>query len=143
MLLGLCLACVAGCEPLTYSRDSKLDFSLYRTAAVNVNDGDIGRTDYLIEELQDVSGFQEIHRASDGPADVLVEVWFDVETTTSVDSDGNTSTDYDATAEYSAIDTNDYVLFQDTTTDSSISYEETIEDVLDEVAQAFMRPYRI
>jgi hypothetical protein len=128
---------------LTYSRESKLDFSRYRTAAVDVNDGDIGRTDYLIDELESVSGFREVHRKGEGQADVFIDVWFDVAVTTSVDSDGNTSTNYDGTAEFTAFDATSAVLFTDSASDSSFTYEETIEDVLDEVAHAFMGPYRI
>ncbi|MGC4063922.1 MAG: hypothetical protein QM784_04660 [Polyangiaceae bacterium] len=142
-LLVACIAYVSGCEPLTYSRDSKLDFSRYRTAAVDVNDGDIERTDYLVDELVSVSGFQEVHRESDGPADVFIDVWFDIAVTTSVDSDGNTSTDYDGTANYTATDAHGAILFTDSESDSSFSYEETIEDVLDEVAHMFMGSYRI
>lgn len=140
VLVGLGGSC--GCEPLTYSREAVVDFARYRSIAAVVNGGNQTYTSYLVQELDTVSGFEQVS-SEPSKADVHLSVALDVEINTWIDSDGNVHVDYNGTASYVATDRDGVELLSGDTTDSSYSYGETAEDLLDEVAAQFMAPYRI
>jgi hypothetical protein len=140
MLAAACVAltCATSCAPLTFSKEEAIDYSDYPTVRVEVWIGSYENQDaaqYLVEELQESSGFDEIvfgpRMASD--AVLIVDVWV-----TQVDEDK-----FESSASYELIDSQRRLVDRGEVDDESVSAREAVEDVLDEVALHYHRPYRI
>jgi hypothetical protein len=140
LLLGL--GAVAGCAPLTFSEPARLDFSVYRSVRVAVVPSftdSAYATDYLAHELRQDSGFERVTTDAAQRVDLALSVQVDV--TSDVDVDGEIQ--YRGQAEYIATSALGAVVSRGREEDHSASADEVVEDVLDEVALQFLRPFRL
>ena len=82
----LALFCLVlnGCVPLTLSREAAIDFEAYKTIRVEVNIESFEQ--YIVGELSDVSGFQNV--TSNPNQDVDAVLYIDILDTDSDYSDG-------------------------------------------------------
>lgn len=139
-LLALSLV-TFGCAPLTFSEPGAIDFDRYRSVFVDVNPGDPDPTlaEHLAKELRDVSGFERVTTDPDEAVDLLLTV--DVYVDITIDEDDNVS--YEGVGEFTARTPGGAIVDSGAEDDSSYSYEETEEDVLDEIALHYIAPYRL
>lgn len=133
-----------GCVPLTFSEPGAIDFERYRSVFVDVNPGELDPTpsEYLAQELREVSGFERVTTDPGEVVDLLLTVEVYVDIVVKEDEDGS-SVEYDGIGEYTARTPGGSVVDSGAEDDSSISYEETQEDVLDEIALHYIAPYRL
>ncbi len=139
LFLATLVFSLASCAELDISHDGAVDFSRYKTVAVDVDSdylGDGTATSYLIHELNDVSGFEKAVSLST-TADLTLSVW--VQVSSYQDSDGYLN--YVADVHYQATTPTGETLVDDTVSDTSGSPSEAEEDALDEVARVFIPPY--
>ena len=134
----IALSCAMGCAPLTFSKDEVIDFSAYPAVRVEVRVGPqehLGATAYLAKALRESSGFEEISYDSRVAydAELLVDVMV-----TAVGDDK-----FEAGATYRLIDAEGRIIDDGEIDDRSWSSLEAREDVLDEIALHYHRPYRI
>jgi hypothetical protein len=133
-----------GCAPLTFSQPGAIDFDRYRSVFVDVNPGELDPTpsEHLASELREISGFERVTTDPNESVDLLltVEVYVDV---TITENDDGTSVEYDGLGEFTARTPNGAVVDRGAEDDSSAGYEETQEDVLDEIALHYVAPYRL
>ncbi|MBU0550995.1 hypothetical protein KKF91_21240 [Myxococcota bacterium] len=152
-------ALLVGCMPMTLSHKGNIDFKRYRAVYVQpialTGDGVFPGNDgasqaYLIDALQRDSGFSEVVGNPNALVDVVLAVSIDVDR--SIDySDDNDDDDYNYGSEYEyeaqlrfvLRTTNGVVLAEGSESESSRDYKEAMEDVMDDVALYFLRPYRI
>lgn len=140
--LALVLGASVACAPLTFSESPVLDFESYRSVRVEVVPSftDPGyATQYLADELAGSSGFEQVTTHPSERVDLVLEV--QVAVTSELDSDGELS--YEAEAEYVATTPRGVLVVRGSEDDTSASPTEVVEDVLDEVALRFIRPYRL
>jgi hypothetical protein len=132
------------CAPLTFSEPGALDFDRYRVARV-AGDG----ADYLARELAETSGFEAVTTDRSAQVDLVIDVaaYTEEKTTCTCDCDcgGDCAceSDYAATASFVASTPAGVVVDRGSVNDASESELEAVQDVLDEVALHFIRPYRL
>jgi hypothetical protein len=143
VLVGCFAWLTAGCQPLTYSHDGVVNFDRYRKVFVEVSGESQWFTDYLAAELWERSGFESVTTRVDASVDAFLSVSLETTTGTTTDSDGNTIPNYTSVATYVAHGANERVLCSGEEEDTNTSYEESVEDALDEIALVFRAPYRI
>ncbi len=158
LCVGVAVAAVAAsaaatsCAPLTFSDDGILDYEEYSSVRIQVEIQDawnihqdehdyIVYTAYLIGEMRRVSGFETVIAQGNGPTDVFLSVNVTVTAEASADDDGDN--DYTAEATFVAYGATGEEIDRDEVNDTSDTYNEAIEDVLDEIAAHYIRPYRI
>lgn len=141
-LVGAIAATTASCTSLTFSEEGAIDFENYSSVHVEVELRNGGAhssyASYLADELQRVSGFETVSAGPSGPTQVVLSVVVAVDAVT----DGDGDVDYAAKASFVALSSNGQVLDRDDVSDRSYSFDEAVEDVLDEVAAHYIRPYR-
>jgi hypothetical protein len=144
MLGSSVLFALLGCAPLTFSEPSAIDFDTYRSVFVDVNPGepDARLSEHLADELRESSGFERVTTDPNEAVDLLLTVELYVDVTITEDDDG-TSVEYDGVGEFTARTPSGAVVDRGAEDDSSISYDETQEDVLDEIALHYLAPYRL
>ncbi len=142
---ALCGWLSGACAPLTISREAAIDFERYPDVVVVVASARSDEhTAYLVDELAGTSGF-ELVTADDGRStSARLEVTVVVTERVDVDSDGDVDTSYDGEARYRLIDAQTGELVDSgEVDDTSQSYFEAFEDVLDEIALHYFRPFRV
>jgi hypothetical protein len=148
---------VLSCAPLTFSHEGAIDFERYRVALVQevptdaFSGGDWA--DYLARELHGTSGFELVTTDASVEVDLVIvvstfvvpEVTCECEDYCDVEcySDCVCETEFDATASYVATTPAGAVIDEGTESDTSSTWDEAVEDALDEVALHYMRPYRL
>jgi len=133
------------CAPLTYSQDGAVDFGKYRSVRVSVASSvdPVGATYYLADELRAVSGFEHVTVDSTKPVDAVLEVWVSTLPEMEMNDDDTLDSFYSSEASYRLSASGDPSLDTGNTTDQSEYEWEAIEDVLDQVALHYIRPYRL
>jgi hypothetical protein len=135
----------SACAPLTYSEPGVVDFEKYRSVRIRVASSidPAGATYYLAEELRAVSGFVSVTVDATQPVDAVLEVWVSALPETELNADGTLDSHYSGAANYRLFSSSGASLDTCSTTDQSESGWEAIEDVLDQVALHYIRPYRL
>ncbi len=143
---ALCMtiaACVS-CTSLTFSEEGLLDFQKYSSVRVEMELLNAGAdrvyVDYFVREMREVSGFETVTADEGQETDVILSVVVAVQYEQSNDDSGNL--EYRAEANFIALTPDGDVLDRDSLTDESYSFDEAIEDALDEIAARYIRPYR-
>ena len=143
----LVLIALGGCLPLTFDHEGLIDFERYPSVYVAriIVDGrpSSAYTRYFVQELRDAGGFAEVSEEPSSQASLTLVIRVEVSTKIEVDHDGKAETEYEAEAIFEANDRAGRLVDHGREDDSSTSFEETIEDALDEVAHHYLRPYRI
>ena len=142
------LAFLAGsalaCAPLTFSDPGSIDFERYRSARV---EGDWA--DYLADELTETSGFEWVTTDPEVDVDLVISVSIFVAPEVECECEGGCecnctcNTEYDATASYVATNPAGNLVDQGSENDTSWTAGEAAEDVLDQIALHYIRPYRL
>jgi len=130
------------CAPLTFSEPAALDFATYRAVRVVVVPSftdPATATQYLAEQLTLDSGFERVTTNAAERVDLVLSV--QVAVTSETDSDGEI--EYASEAEYVATTPSGELVKRGEEDDRSQSPAEAVEDVLDEIALRFIRPYRL
>lgn len=138
----LLLGALAGCAPLTFSEPEELDFSAYRSVRVAVIPSFTDpayASEYLAHELRRDSGFERVTTEPSERVDLLLSV--QVAVISEIDSDGEIQ--YRGEGNYVATSSLGAVVTHGSEDDQSASPGEVVEDVLDEVALHFIRPFRL
>lgn len=141
-LLGLLLAISAGCAPMTFSHEAEIDFGAYSSVRVSVTNGP-ELTEYLAAELRETSGFSHVTTDPAESVSLVLTVTVEVVEDITVDSEGDIEIDYDGTGRFSAVTPSGQPVLEGIEEDTSESWSEAEEDVLDEVSRRFLPPYRI
>ncbi|HVR21129.1 MAG TPA: hypothetical protein VMS65_15560 [Polyangiaceae bacterium] len=144
LLLASAMSACA-CAPLTYSEDGAVDFGKYSSVRVSVASSldPVGATSYLADELRAVSGFVHVTVDATKPVDAVLEVWVSTLPETQMNDDGTLDSYYSSEANYRLSSPDDPGIDTGNTTDQSEYEWEAIEDVLDQVALHYIRPYRL
>ena len=152
--LGALLAIVSiGCTPLTFSHEGRIDFTRYtevNVAQVTYVSPDFGVIDpvpqpslaiVMAELLRDNSGFRSVTTTKSDRPELLVQIV--VEKERSLDDRDNDTVE--GSARFELIDRNGATIVSgevaQTGSDDDVAGLQ--EDLLDEVAYFFLRPYRI
>jgi hypothetical protein len=155
---ALVVASAFGCAPLTFSEPGVIDFSRYRSALVT-GDG----ADYLAAELKEISGFESITTDPASSVDLILNVAVSESEHTDCDCEYECDydyydeenegyecvetctcdTDYEATGTFEAYGAGGQLVDSGVECDTSETRVEVIEDVLDEIAFHYIRPYRL
>jgi hypothetical protein len=151
LLASLIALGAPACAPLTFSNDGEIDFEKYPSAFVSVlapvdpedNSLFTDYSAYLAGELRRDSGFELVTTDASRPASLVLEVDVAVDVETTTDSDGRTVTRYHGIADFRALTPAGGLVLGGSEEDTSDTFGEAIEDVLDEVALRFFAPYRI
>jgi hypothetical protein len=143
--VGLLVALVVGCTPLTISHEGVIDFEAYPTVFLEpilvdgrdlrLNDGTSLR-DYLSDELDAESGFKRVVR---DPLDARVVLQVSLSAS---ESRPDEAPEWDVSASFS-LRAAEGLLTQGEVSDDSKSLDEALTDTLDEIALHFLRPYRL
>lgn len=142
-MFALLAASSAGCAPLTFSEEAAIDFERYSSVTVavatNVSSPDVA-SEYLAQELRELSGFESVTTAAGVTTALRLEVRITTSPVEVLDTDG----EYKGRAEYTARDTStNTVVDSGSEEDTSDTAWEVEEDVLDEVALHFIAPFRL
>jgi hypothetical protein len=142
--LAAASAAVSGCAPLTFSNPGAIDFERYRSVRVEPVVSPLGAygTQYLVDELEAISGFETVESGRGTHADLVLEVVVRVVERTEIDSAGYASVEYESRATFRARASTGEILDEGDFEDESGTAEEAVEDALDRVAHHFLRPYR-
>lgn len=134
----------AGCAPLTFANDGAIDFERYRSVLVSELGGANGTyaAEYLASELRRYSGFQAVTTDPRHDVDLRLDVSITIDEHVSIVSDGDIDVEYRGTASFTARDAGATVVDAGIVTDTSESFGEALEDVLDEIAHHYLLPYR-
>lgn len=139
--------CSVSCAPLTFSDDGAIDFQEYSSVRVELEtrefDNKIVYESYLVGEMRRVSGFDTVTADPGRASDVVLSVVMTVTTERSTDDDGEPDYSYTAEAHFVSFSSEGEELDRDVVSDTSYSFNEAVEDALDEIATHFIRPYRI
>lgn len=133
------------CAPLTYSDPGAVDFGIYRSVRVRVASSvdPTGAAYYLADELRAVSGFARVTVDPTQPVDTVLDVYVSTLPEAHASADGSLDSYYSGEATYRLFSAYGPSLDSGHTTDSSEFEWEAIEDVLDQVALHYIRPYRL
>jgi hypothetical protein len=136
---------------MTFSHEAVIDFSLYQNVGVDVRLGSLSSffgeeraTSYLAAELERDSGFEQV---TVDLADETVELYLSVNVSlierVVEDEYGFLDFEYEALALFVAQDVEGVVVDSGSRADVSGSPSLAIENVLDEVALRYFKPYRL
>ena len=142
---GLCAWGPCACVPVTFSREAPIDFERYPSVLVTVtSSGDnVGDAAYLADQLRSVSGFALVSTDASASASLNLNVTVVADGGTTFNDDGTLSFEYRAEANFVASTPDGQVVDRGREVDTSQSFGESIEDVLDEVALHYFRPFRL
>jgi hypothetical protein len=142
-LLALLFA-LSGCAQLTFSKDEAIDFDSYPSVRVNVTSpNSVADTEYLASELRAGSGFTTVITSSGEATSLSLNVSLQMAEEVSVDGDGNIDSSWVGEAIYTATDAAGQLVETGSIDDSSEFPSELAEDLLDEVALHYLKPFRI
>lgn len=139
-IFGFIALTFLGCSDLTFSKDAVIDYDRYSSICVNA--GSVWETDYLIDEMTEISAFSSVH-AECLPFD---QASLSVTTTTFVVEAGTVDDpdiEYKTTASFTLTAMHGTLLDSGEASSQSETDEESVEDALDEVAYHFFKPYRL
>ena len=149
ILLLLMGTIATACQPVTLAHEGRVDFTKYRSVYVQAialsgdavfEDLDTGTQNYLIEELQILSGFSSVVGDEINPTDAVLTVSMEVNS----DHDFETGeTRYTAETEYRFQTSSGVDIARGSTSSTNSDPVEAQEDALDDIALYFLRPYRI
>jgi hypothetical protein len=129
-----------GCSDLTFSKTAVVDYERYSSLCVNASSA--WETDYLINEMSDISGFSSVHAECLPLDQASLSV-----TTTTLPVDAGTVDDpdieYKTTANFTLTAMHGTLLDSGEVSSQSETGEESVEDALDEVAYHYFKPYRL
>lgn len=138
-----------GCVPLTFSNDAAIDFAIYRRVAVEVFPSDLalyyGRqaaTSYLADALRDGSGFEQVTTDTSEEVDLFLTVRVRAVEVITYEDD-LPQVEYHGHASFTAVDAAGGRVDSGSVSDASQFLSEVVEDVLDEVALHYLKPYRL
>ena len=129
---------MCACNPLTFHKESVIDFTKYQRVYVILDDSD-SLNRYLEEELQQRSGFREVVDAEQD-ADVILEVTLREVETTESDTD---DTFVSVNASFTLFSSEGELIDEGEFSASSLGYDESREDVIDEVVNHYLGSYAI
>ena len=134
----------AGCAPLTFANDGAIDFERYRSVLVSEIGGANGAyaTEYLAAELRHASGFRVVTTDPRYDVDLRLDVSIAIDEYVSFDTDGDIDVEYRGMASFTARDAEGTVVDTGIVTETSHSFGEALEAVLDELAHHYLLPYR-
>jgi hypothetical protein len=138
------------CEPITLSHEGEIDFTQYRSVYVEpislsgdsvFPDLDTSTQLYLVQELRDIAGFTSVNSTIGARSDTTLVVDMTVNSRENFETGEIT---YEAKTRYTLLENvTGRRLFEDTTSATDSDIVEAQEDALDDIALAFLRPYRI
>jgi hypothetical protein len=137
--------CGGACAPLTISREAPIDFERYPDVLVVVSSATSqAHSAYLADELADSSGFALVTTDESQPTSVRLEVAVVVTQRVEIDDEGGVDTSYDGEGRLRLVDTQTgEIVDSGAVNDTSEFYFDAFEDVLDEVALHYFRPFRL
>lgn len=144
-------AALSGCVPMTFSREEVIDFSLYQKVGVDVHLGPVSAyygaeraSSYLASELRRDSGFEQVTvDLTEADIDVYLSVNVRLAERIVEDEYGFLDVEYEALAQFAALDTEGQVVDSGSRVDVSQFPDAAIEYALDEVALRYFKPYRL
>ena len=136
LYIGLFVA-TTGCQPVTFSKKSTIDFRNYSSGCVEVLESVITPLyfrSYFKDEMIRESGFVNFYESCDEGGKLEFYLYVSLE-----DSDDETR----ATISFTTEDLFGNKPYSGVESDSNTDENEAIEDALDEIAKQFLRSYRI
>ena len=135
---------------MTFSKEAAIDFDEYQTARVEMTLfgeaafwGEAEAVHYLVQELQQTSGFRWVTDSANESTDLVLQVNLLLRSEVTTDEDGNEDTQFDGDANFTAVDRSGDRIDGGSVSDSSLTARETMEDTLDEVAHHYLAPFRL
>lgn len=142
-VLSLALG-ASGCADITIEKEAAVDFQRFSSVRVVVSSvNSASDTAYLAQQLRDLSGFETVTTVDTEPFSLVLSVNLTVIEEVMVDENGSTDSSWTGEATYVATDPAGVVIDRGSEDDSSEFNAEVAEDVLDEIALHYMRPFRI
>jgi hypothetical protein len=145
--IALTLGCLSawGCLPLTFSNPGVIDFDRYTSVLIMPPTGDAPdwTQDYLIDEMRSASGFKTVTGDNGAAVDALLTVALTVVLADNHPNTNESDPHYECTAQFDLHEPGGSGIQHDSEDDTSDFENEAIEDTLDEVADHFLRPYRL
>jgi hypothetical protein len=142
LLIGALLL-AGSCAPLTYSEQGAVDFETYRSVRVSVTSTSFtGGSEYLAHELEELSGFETVTLDPAVPVDAVLGVSLSVIFAPTVDAEGNSVDQYEATTDY-ALTAGTTRVDSGHTTGAASNANDAAESALDGVTMHYVAPYRL
>jgi hypothetical protein len=129
-----------GCSDLTFSKAAVVDYERYSSLCVDASSA--WETNYLINEMSNISGFSSVH----GECLPLDQASLSVTTTTFAVEAGtpdDPDIEYKTTANFTLTAMHGTLLDSGDVSSQSETDEESVEDALDAVAYHYFEPYRL
>lgn len=137
------LLLAAACAPLTYSEQGAVDFETYGSVRVSVTSTSFtDGSEYLVNELEATSGFETVTLDPAVPVDAVLDVSLNVIFAPTVDAEGNSVDQYEATTDY-ALTAGTTHVDSGHTTGTAVNANDAAESALDGVATHYVAPYRL
>lgn len=136
---------VLGCTPITLDNDPPIDFDVYRSVYVPPLQGEgfAAERAFFVNRLREDSGFR---RVTTNPADEVDAVLIVAVRLVDIDIDfDDDDREYETEAQFRLEDavTGKVIDRGTVEDDSSASYEDALEEALDDVVLHYLKPYRL
>ena len=144
-LLATCaLLLASACAPLTYSEEGAIDFQTYSSVRVSVTSASYTgeASKYLAGELEKTSGFATVTLDPAASVSAILSVALSITLSPTVDDQGNSVDQYDATATYTLTAGSTHVDSGSASGTASNDID-AVESALDGVATHYIAPYRL